>query len=140
MEFFLIYITHIRLQSIPNARHRGCCQAAAIGCIVVMLQAVAQLSHQDARESAAEHKNEGADDEFAQKQQHDQHEILAHSKEMNECSEISKCQAVLTTTSMQRDWNHEPQQPKNVSTTLNVPTVTNSESALSAAWSGSSVA
>lgn len=34
---------------------------------------------------------------------------------------------------MQRDWNHEPQQPKNVSTTLKAPTVMNSESALSAA-------
>lgn len=41
---------------------------------------------------------------------------------------------------MHLDWNHEPQHAQKVSTTLRAPTVMNSESALSAAWSGNSVA
>lgn len=41
---------------------------------------------------------------------------------------------------MHLDWNHDPQHPKNVIIKLRAPTVMNSESALSAAWSGSSVA
>lgn len=70
--------THIRLQRIPNGRHRRRGHTATIGCIVVVLQAVAQLRHQDPSESAAEHKDQGADNELAQEQQHDQHKVLAN--------------------------------------------------------------
>lgn len=43
----------------------------------------------------------------------------------------------LTVINKHLDWNQEPQQPKNVMTKLNTPTVMNRESALSPAWYGS---
>jgi len=64
------------LHTVPNGGHRRRHQRSPIAGVVVPLDPEAQLVGQSPSQSAAEEKGDGAHQELAHEQQHNQHEVL----------------------------------------------------------------